>query len=318
MDITAVIFPGQGSQLTGMGKDFFEQVKESRIVYEEASDALGWNVAAICFEDEHRLNLTEFTQPCILTTEIAMLRGLFELYGFAPSIYGGHSLGEITALVSAGVLPLSTAVKIVQYRGRLMQEASPVGFGGMSAIVADNIDVKVLSEAITGLPVDIANINSSRQVVISGAIDALPEAELRIKNAMSDKKKVFILRLNVSAPFHSRYMRVAEKSFETVLRNSRAVLNSQKAMNVTSNYTGTFHNEEIEDLIRSLTLQMGHPVRWKENMEVIGGKTDKIYEIGPKRQLAGDFKLLSINCKTVNSITAAQNTFEKSKYQEKE
>ncbi len=218
-----VVFPGQGSQRPGMGKDFFDQVAESRQVYEEASAAVGWDVAALCFGEEERLNLTAYTQPCILATEIAMLRGLQTLFGLRPSVFAGHSLGEFSALVAAGALPLGEAVAIVHERGRLMQEAAPVGMGGMAAVIADNLSVEALLQALGDLPLDIANINSPRQVVISGDAGALPEAERRITEALSggDGKGVRFVRLHVSAPFHSRFMRTIEAPFAAVLRGQR-------------------------------------------------------------------------------------------------
>ncbi|MHB8770741.1 MAG: ACP S-malonyltransferase, partial [Syntrophales bacterium] len=132
--INAAVFPGQGSQRPGMGKDFFDAMPESRHAFEEAADALGWDVGAVCFtEDDARLNLTEYTQPCLVATEIAMLRGLAGRYGFSPRLFGGHSLGEFTALVAAGALPFAACLNIVQARGRLMQSAVPVGVGGGGA-----------------------------------------------------------------------------------------------------------------------------------------------------------------------------------------
>ena len=130
--MVAAAFPGQGSQRPGMGKDYYDEIAVSRQTFEEASDALGWDVAALCFREDERLNLTEFTQPCLLTTEMAALRGLHFRYGFAPRIFGGHSLGEFTALAAAGVLSLADVVKIVHIRGQLMQQAVPVGLGGMA------------------------------------------------------------------------------------------------------------------------------------------------------------------------------------------
>ncbi|MGB4548271.1 MAG: acyltransferase domain-containing protein, partial [Syntrophales bacterium] len=155
----AVVFPGQGSQRHGMGRDFFETVNASRETFLEASDALGWDVAAMCFGEDARLHRTEYAQPCILVTEIAMLRGLRALYGLDPQFFGGHSLGEYTALVAAGVLPLSTVIKIVHVRGRLMQEATPVGIGGMSALISRDLDIDMILEALRDLPIDVANIN---------------------------------------------------------------------------------------------------------------------------------------------------------------
>lgn len=185
----AVVFPGQGSQRSGMGKDFYEQIPVSRETYEEAADALGWDVSHMCFGEDERLNLTEYTQPCIVTTEIAMLRGLSKRYGFAAEHFGGHSLGEFTALVAAGVMPLAETLKIVQRRGKLMQEAVPVGVGGMAAVISEDIDIEMLTKIMDGLNADVANINSNNQVVISGELPAIDETEKRITQDFPPEKK---------------------------------------------------------------------------------------------------------------------------------
>jgi [acyl-carrier-protein] S-malonyltransferase len=209
-DTIAVVFPGQGAQRSGMGKDFFDNVSVSREVYDEASHAAGWDIAAMCFGEDERLNLTEFTQPCILTTEIAMLRGLQKLFGFAPVLFGGHSLGEFTALVAAGALNLSEAVRIVQIRGRLMQEAVPVGVGAMAAVISENVDVGQVRQALKELHVDVANINSANQIVISGEAGSMAEAEARLHELLAKEKPFRFVPLNVSAPFHSRFMSTIE------------------------------------------------------------------------------------------------------------
>jgi len=187
----AVVFPGQGSQRSGMGKDFYEQIPVSRETYEEAADALGWDVSAMCFGEDENLNLTEFTQPCIVTTEICMLRGLTERYGFAPDYFGGHSLGEFTALVAAGVMPLPDTVKIVQTRGKLMQQAVPVGVGGMAAVISENIDTEMIAKIMEGLDAGVANINSANQVVISGELTAIDETEKRLTENFPAEKRFF-------------------------------------------------------------------------------------------------------------------------------
>ncbi|MFZ5889472.1 MAG: ACP S-malonyltransferase [Myxococcota bacterium] len=128
---TAVVFPGQGSQCTGMARDFYRELECSRRAFEEASDASGLDLAALCFEPDARLGMTEFTQPALLTAEVAMYRGLSEELGLHATFFGGHSLGEYSALVAAGVLPLATAVQLVRLRGRLMQSVPPLGSGGM-------------------------------------------------------------------------------------------------------------------------------------------------------------------------------------------
>ncbi len=142
----AVVFPGQGSQRPGMAADFAERFPEARAVFEEASAALELDVARICAGDD-RLNLTEFTQPCILTAEIAMLVALRAHFGLSAERFGGHSLGEYTALVAAGALPLADAVRLVRLRGRLMQDAVPVGRGGMVAVIQRALDL----EAVAGI-----------------------------------------------------------------------------------------------------------------------------------------------------------------------
>ncbi len=308
--ISAVVFPGQGAQRPGMGKDFYEQVAASRETYEQASDAVSWDVAAMCFGDDERLNLTEYTQPCILTTEIAMLRGLSVLYGFTPSVYGGHSLGEFTALVAAGALPLAEAVAIVQNRGRLMQEATPVGIGGMAAIIAEALDAEMLREVIKDLPLDIANINSVKQIVISGSAEALPDAEAAIMKAFTNITGIRFVRLNVSAPFHSRFMRTIEEAFSLVFREKGKGLVPEMAVNVTSNYMGTFHTGLYEDLIQAMTLQLGHAVRWRDNMAAVAGAASRIYEIGPGRPLRDFFRTMDVECQSVISLSSAQRIWE--------
>ncbi|HRY35792.1 MAG TPA: ACP S-malonyltransferase, partial [Smithellaceae bacterium] len=205
------VFPGQGSQRQGMGKDFYDQMSVCRQAYEEASDAVGLDIASICFQEDDRLNLTEYTQPCIVTTEVAMIRGLAERYGFQANYFGGHSLGEFTALVAAGVIPFADAVQIVRMRGKLMQEAVPVGVGSMAAVISEGIDVPALKKMIEDLPVDVANINSANQVVISGDAAALPEAENRCRELFAAPKTFRFIKLNVSAPFHSRFMKKIEE-----------------------------------------------------------------------------------------------------------
>lgn len=307
---SAVVFPGQGSQRHGMGKDFFETLAVSRDTYIEASDALGWDVAAMCFSEDERLNQTEYAQPCILVTEIAMLRGLRALYGLDPQFFGGHSLGEYTALVAAGVLPLSTVIQIVHVRGKLMQEATPVGIGGMSALVSRDLDVDIILEALRDLPVDVANINSVNQVVISGVTKAMPEAEARIVDSLGSKKPLRFVPLNVSAPFHSRFMSTVENPFEDVLNSVRQVMDSRSAPRVTSNFTGGFHSSDTEDVLSKLVSQLSNTVRWKDNMHTLASKADVIYEIGPNRPLREFFRTVGVNCLSLTTLASAQRTFQ--------
>ena len=303
----AVVFPGQGTQRPGMGKDFYDQISASRETYEEASDVLGWDVAALCFDDDDDdLHLTAFCQPCILTTEIAMLRGLAERYGFYPSFFGGHSLGEFTALVAADALPLSEAVKIVHRRGQLMQEAMPPGLGTMAAVISENLDSERLSRHLDNLPIDVANVNSDHQVVISGTTDAMPDAAVRVQESLTKGQTFRFVPLHVSAPFHSRFMRPVEMHFEEVLRDAEKNFNAHNARHVTSNFTGDFHSDRWKNIINSLVQQVSSVVRWKDNMRRLVAKTNAIYEVGPGRPLRDFFKTMNANCLSITSLKSAE------------
>ena len=311
-DKIAVVFPGQGAQRPGMGEDFYENVPVSREVYEEASQAAGWDIAAMCFGEDERLNLTEFTQPCILTTEVAMLRSLQMLFGFSPALFGGHSLGEFTALVAAGALPLSEAVRIVQIRGRLMQEAVPVGVGAMAAVISDNVDMEMVRIALKDLPIDVANINSAHQVVISGDAVAMPVAESRLQEALAKDKPFRFIPLNVSAPFHSRFMSTIVEQFGDTLRVVGKGIDHERSITVTSNYRGGFHSGLYDDLIYNLVSQLNNSVLWVDNMKSLASQTDTIYEVGPGRPLRDFFKSLNISCTSITTFSTAERTFAKS------
>jgi len=310
--IAAAAFPGQGAQRPGMGKDFYDEIAVSRQTYEEASDSLGWDVAALCFGEDERLNLTEFTQPCLLTTEIAALRGLRFRHGFAPTVFGGHSLGEFTALTAAGALLLADAVRIVHIRGQLMQQAVPIGMGGMAAVISNNINLANMCQGLTGLPLDLANINSAHQVVISGQLSALPEAETRLRRAFSHDPGFRFVPLNVSAPFHSRFMQPVGERFTDTLSEHGNNLLTVLAVNVTSNFTGQFHTASPEIIMFNLVSQLSNTVRWVDNMKCLAAKTDMIYEIGPSRPLRDFFKTLDISCASITNLTTAERTFRES------
>jgi [acyl-carrier-protein] S-malonyltransferase len=305
--LAAVVFPGQGTQRSSMGKDFYDEIPASRETYEEASDALGWDVAALCFDDyDDDLHLTAFCQPSILTTEIAMLRGLSERYGFYPTFFGGHSLGEFTALVAADALPLAEAVQIVHRRGQLMQEAMPPGQGTMAAVISENLDSERLSRHLRDLPVDVANVNSDHQVVISGATDAMPDAAVRVQESLSEGQSFRFIPLHVSAPFHSRFMRPVEMHFAEVLRSIGKNLNAHNARHVTSNFTGEFHSDRLQSIINSLVQQVSSVVQWKDNMRRLVAKTNAIYEVGPGRPLRDFFKTINANCLSITTLRSAE------------
>lgn len=306
----AVVFPGQGSQRFGMGKDFYEQESVCRKTYEEASDVLGWDVGAICFGDDARLHQTEYTQPCIVTTEVAMLRGLAERYAFEPNIYGGHSLGEYSALVAAGVIPLAVALTIVVVRGRLMQEAMPLGTGAMAAVISPDLDTEAIRRQIFDLPIDLANLNSREQIVISGSAEAMPEAEARISAFMeAQKRECRIVRLNVSAAFHSRFMQSIQAPLAKKIAEVRDDITVKNAAYVTSNYTGGFHVPSEERLCQSLIAQVSKTVRWKENVEAISPLVDEVYEIGPTRPLKALLGSMGVECRAITTLAAAEKIF---------
>jgi len=308
---TVAVFPGQGSQRQGMGQDFHDQISVCRQTYEEASDALGLDIASICFQEDPRLNLTEYTQPCIVTTEVAMFRGLALKYGFKADYFGGHSLGEFTALVAAGVMPFADTVRIVRTRGKLMQEAVPVGVGSMAAVISEDLDVEALKRALADLPIDIANINSANQVVVSGDAAALPEAENRCKELFQAPKTCRFVQLNVSAPFHSRFMKKIEEPFAAALANVSASFNGALAARVTSNYRGSFHAASVDAVAGNLVSQLSNSVRWRDNMQALSAHALAVYEIGPGRPLRDFFKSVGVTCESITGLAAADKILAK-------
>jgi [acyl-carrier-protein] S-malonyltransferase len=301
---TTVVFPGQGSQRAGMGRDFADRFAPSRLAYEEASDALGLDLAALCFEEDPRLSLTEYAQPAILVTEIAMLRGLAEAFGLEARRFGGHSLGEYTALVAAGVLPLAAAVRIVRERGRLMQEAVPVGQGRMLAVIGRELDVAAVERAIAGLAVTVANDNSPEQVVLSGLSDDVVTAEPRL----AADARLRLVPLDVSAPFHSPLMARIEPAFAAVLL-SFAAWDASRAPRVTSNLTGAFHDADPAALRARLVHQISGTVRWRSNMAALADGASRIVEVGPGRPLRGFFKAVGVTIESVTDVRSAMRAF---------
>src|SRR3712207_2261276 len=206
----AYIFPGQGSQAPGMGRELAEQFAAAREVFEEADDALGFALSRLCFEGPaEELQLTENTQPAILTTSVAALRALESEGMPAPDFVAGHSLGEYSALVAAGALPLSDAVRTVRARGRYMQEAVPVGAGAMAAVIApdEQLVAEACAEAARGQVCSPANLNSPKQIVIAGDAAAVDRCVELLKSRGVRKA----VRLNVSAPFHCALMMPAQE-----------------------------------------------------------------------------------------------------------
>ena len=287
---TIIVFPGQGSQRIGMASDFFDAHQEARDVFEEASEALNLDMARLCFSENEQLHLTEYTQPSILTAEIAMLRCLEAEYGLEGTAFAGHSLGEYTALVAAGVAPLNSALKVVRERGRRMQEAVPLGIGSMAAVMMPELPLSLMVECLTGLRADIANHNATNQVVISGEAGDVQTAVERFQDTeIGMRAKVRMLA--VSAPFHSSLMKPIEAGFRSVLFDATTCWTPERSTTVASNTTGAMHTGTRDGLIEQLTRQISGTVRWVDNMNaLIAMAPERILEIGPGRPLRGFFR----------------------------
>ncbi|QNI31226.1 ACP S-malonyltransferase [Alloacidobacterium dinghuense] len=280
----AFLFPGQGSQAVGMGRDLSEKFPIAKQTFEEADEALEFSLSELCFEGpEEKLKLTEFTQPAIFTVSIAAQRVLAEK-GVTPSFVAGHSLGEYSADVAAGVLSFTDAVKTVRNRGRYMQEAVPAGEGAMAAILglAPEAVIEVCAKAASesGGVVSAANLNSPEQTVISGSVAAVEKAAAIAKDTGAKK----VVMLAVSAPFHCALMQPAQDRLAEDLRRlnfsapSRPVVTNVDAALTT----------DAEQLRDALIRQVTASVRWVESMRVlIDQKPTHFIEVGPGKVLAG-------------------------------
>jgi len=300
----AVVFPGQGAQKPGMAKDFHDLYMESRQVFEEAGDALGLDMRELCFTENEKLNLTEYTQPAILTTEIAMLAAISKHFSFTPAFFGGHSLGEYTALVASGTLPFSDALKIVRQRGALMQQAVPKEVGAMAALICDNIAETSYAEIVKEAGAEVANFNSLSQIVISGRKEAVEKACGRMKEELP---QINAIMLNVSAPFHCSLMKTIEADFADFLGNFIANVKTGNCEKVLSNFSGTFHKQET--LIEGLIRQISSSVHWVQNMEVLKDTGADIYEIGPAKVLSKFFSTIGVNAKPIFNLKTLEKSF---------
>jgi [acyl-carrier-protein] S-malonyltransferase len=295
MEKVAFVFPGQGSQYIGMGKDFFENFREAREVFQEADDVLHLSISSLCFQGpEDALKLTENTQPAVLTTSIAVLRVLQAEKGVVPHLAAGHSLGEYSALVVSGALSFADAVQIVRLRGRFMQEAVPVGEGAMAAILGmerGQVE-KLCEEAAQGDVLTPANFNCPGQIVIAGHAKAIERAMERVKQ--EGKKAV---ALPVSAPFHSPLMKPAGERLEKVLEG---ITIQDLKIPVVTNVEADI-NQSKERVKELLVTQVSSPVRWEESMQKISGNgIEQILEIGPGKVLSGLMKRINPKIETKN------------------
>jgi len=297
---SAMLFPGQGSQYAGMGKDLAENFPVAKQVFEEADEALSFSISRLCFEGpEDALQLTENTQPAILSVSVAAFRSL-SAEGFkTPRYVAGHSLGEYSALVAAGAISLADGVRTVRARGRYMQEAVPVGTGAMAAVLGGDRDAieNACNEASQGQVCSIANINSPNQVVIAGNSDAVERAMELLKGIAKR-----VIKLNVSAPFHCALMKPAQDRLEFELEQ---LAFSEPPMPVVTNVDAraTTVPGELRDALRR---QVTAPVRWVESVELlIQQGVDTFVEVGPGKVLSGLMRQINRDVNCVNVEDAA-------------
>jgi [acyl-carrier-protein] S-malonyltransferase len=284
MSQTAFLFPGQGSQSVGMGRDLAAAFPIARHTFEEANEALGFDLAELCFSGpEEQLRLTEFTQPAIFTVSVAALRVLAAA-GATADYFAGHSLGEYSANVAAGAIEFAAAARTVHRRGQLMQQAVPAGQGAMAAILGMPVDsvITVCQDASreVGAPVEPANLNTPEQTVISGAAAAVVRA-IALAKERGARRAVL---LPVSAPFHCSLMQAAQDALAPVLEGLRFL---PAAVPVVVNVDAALETG-AEALRSALVRQVTGAVRWTESMQLlIAQGVTNFVEVGPGKVLSG-------------------------------
>ena len=295
MGKTVFMFPGQGSQYIGMGKEFYEQIPVCKEVYDLASEVTGLDIPALCFEENEKLNITEYTQICMLATETAIYMAL-EQNGYQPDVTAGLSLGEYGALIASGVMTAEEAFELVRKRGIFMQEAVPTG-GAMAAVLG--LDAAAIEQICretaeqTGSEVSIANYNCPGQIVISGQEEAMHLAGETCK--ASGAKRV--VPLKVSGPFHSKMLQQAGEKLKEELKKVE-IRDSfvPYIANVTADYVTK--KENVKPLLAS---QVSSSVRWQQTIErLLADGVDEFVEIGPGRTLSGFVKKVNRDVKVSN------------------
>ncbi len=294
------MFPGQGSQYVGMGKEFYDAIGACREVYEMASEASGLDVAKLCFEENEQIHITEYTQIAMLATEAAIYAALKEK-GYTPDLTAGLSLGEYGALIASGVMRMKDAFSIIRKRGIYMQNAVPFG-GAMSAVLGlDASSIEKICEETEGI-VSIANYNCPGQIVITGEKDAVDAASSALKEAGAKR----VVPLNVSGPFHSpMLLKAGTQLGEAVAEIEIAENFIPYVANVTADYV-----TKAKDVKPLLTKQVASGVRWQQTVErMIADGADTFVEIGPGKTLTGFMRKINRSV-TVYSIDKMED-FEK-------
>lgn len=304
----AYIFPGQASQYAGMGKDLSEHYASAREVFEEADAALGFSISALCFGGSaEELQLTENTQPAILTVSVAALRAMQTEGLRAPDYVAGHSLGEYSALVAAGALSLADAVRTVRARGRYMQEAVPVGSGAMAAVMGAELGtlMEICMEVQQGDVCTPANINSANQVVIAGHAAAIDRAIALLKERGVKRA----IKLKVSAPFHCALMMPAQERLAADLEQLE-FHDLQPPLVTNVDAAAITQGAEARD---ALIRQVSSPVRWRESIELLLREdVGTFVEVGPGKVLSGLVRQISpdVTCLNVEDSASIDATRE--------
>ena len=296
MTKTAYIFPGQGSQAIGMGKDLADNFPIAKQVFEEANDALGFAFSELCWNGTAEdLALTENTQPAILTTSVAAFR-VMESEGFPnPDFVAGHSLGEYSALVAAGSMSFLDAVCTVRKRGKYMQEAVPVGVGAMAAILGLDLETieKGCAEAAQSQICSPANINSPSQIVIAGNAEAIDRA----CEILKEKGAKRAIKLNVSAPFHCALMMPAQEKLAVDLRE---ITYGEFQFPIVQNIDAQINSDSAK-ICDALTQQVSNPVRWLQSVEnLVKLGVETFVEVGAGKVLSGLVKQINRNARLLN------------------
>lgn len=301
MGKTAFIFPGQGSQSVGMGKDLYENYTISKNIFDKANEILSKDLSNLCFNGpDEDLKLTINTQPAIVTTSIAALEALKEKCSITPAFVAGHSLGEFVAMYEAGVLNLESALKIIAKRAELMNKAASTTSGTMAAVLGlskDKIEECVNEASKNGI-VSVANYNSPDQTVITGEIDAVKEATELLTQAEAKR----VIPLAVSGAFHSPLMKDTSIEFANYI-NGFDVQNASITVITNTDANPTINKEEF---LEKMPKQIYSSVYWTQTIEyMIGNGVDTFIEIGPGKVLAGLNKKINQNIKTYNIFDSA-------------
>lgn len=290
----AFIFPGQGAQYVGMGKDFYESFSVCREVFDKASEISGLDLKEICFEENEKINITEYTQIAMLAVEAAILAALQE-EGIKPDAAGGLSLGEYGALLASGAMSMEDAFRVVRQRGIFMQEAVPTG-GAMSAVLGtDAAVIEKICQETEGI-VSIANYNCPGQIVITGEEEAVAKASESLKAAGTKR----VIPLKVSGPFHSKMLTGAGEKLGQVLEQVQLQdIQVPYTTNVTAEYVKD--KEQIKEL---LVAQVSSSVKWQQCVEtMLKDGVDTFVEIGPGKTLSGFMRKIDRNAKVINIQT---------------